>query len=150
MAGPGRYEPRSRARRRALQAVYLWHLNPQDIDDVLEQFREAQDFHNVDSDFFERLVRGVAKERDRLAEQLAGHLDRPWAQLDVMERVILQLGAWELLHEPETPYRVILDQAVDLAHRFGAEQGHSYVNGVLDKAARQWRRSEFRPQASPG
>ena len=143
MPGAGRFEPRRRARRRSLQALYLWHINPQDINDVLSQFREEQDFANVDAGFFETLVRGVVQEQEHLDRQLAEYLDRPAEQLDIMERVILQIGAWELLNQPDTPFQVILDEAIDLARRFGAEQGYSYINGVLDKASRQWRPLEF-------
>lgn len=150
MPGTGRFEPRRRARRRALQALYLWQLNPQDTESVLKQFREEQDFSNVDSGFFETLVRGVARDTEHLDRELERYLDRPVGQLDVMERTILRMGAWEMLHAPETPLRVILDECIDLARRFGAEQGHSFVNGVLDKAAGQWRPREHGNEPGSG
>lgn len=139
MKNTDQHAPRSRARRRALQAVYQWQMTGQDATDILKQFREAQDFSQVDVEFFEQLLRGVASGVDELDAVLQPCLDRPMAEVDVMERVVLRLGAWELLHCPEVPYRVVLDEAVDLAHRFGSEQGHSYVNAVLDKAARKLR-----------
>ena len=144
MAGnkENKFEFRRRARRRALQAVYQWQMTGQEATDILRQFRDAQDFSQVDVEFFEQLLRGVASGADELDAVLQPFLDRPIAEVDVMERVVLRLGTWELMHCPEVPYRVVLDEAVDLAHRFGSEQGHSYVNAVLDKAAQQLRAVE--------
>jgi len=135
----GAYEERKRARRRALQALYQWQITKQAADEILRQFHATQDFSMVDEGFFEQLVRGVIAEQESLDASLQPFLDRPMVQVDVMEQAVLRLGAWELLHYPEVPFRVILDEAIDLAHRFGAEQGHAFVNGVLDKAAKSWR-----------
>lgn len=142
MKGADQFAPRSRARRRALQAVYQWQMTGQETNNILMQFRQAQDFSGVDIEFFEQLLRGVASEADTLDAALQPYLDRPMAEVDVMERVVLRMGAWELLHCPEVPYKVVLDEAVDLAHRFGSEQGHSYVNAVLDKVAKKLRAVE--------
>lgn len=138
----GRHERRQRARRRALQALYQWQITRQEASEILRQFRQAQDLSMVDEEFFEALLRGVIDDWQELDIQLQPFLDRPMAQVDLMEQVVLRLGAWELLHCPEVPFRVVLDEAIDLAHRFGAEQGHAYINGVLDKAARAWRADE--------
>jgi len=135
-------EPRRRARRRALQAIYQWQITGQEAGEVLRQFLAAQDMKGVDRDHFERLLLGVAGEQEAIDAALEPFLDRPLGQVDLMERGVLRLGAWELLHCPETPYRVVLDECVDLAHRFGATQGHSYVNAVLDRAARGLRAAE--------
>lgn len=113
---------------------------------MLAQFQAAQDLSGVDEVHFERLVRGVIAQQPELDRELLPFLDRPIEQLDLMERVILRLGSFELLHCPELPFRVVLDESVDLALRFGATQGHSYVNAVLDQAARRWRPDEV-PQA---
>jgi N utilization substance protein B len=142
MSKPDRYGPRKRARRRALQAIYQWQITHQDADEILRQFREVQDLSQVDEAYFEQLLRCVIKGKDRLFDALDPFLDRPMDQVDVMERVVLMIGAWELLDCPAMPYRVVLDESVDLARRFGSEQGHSYVNAVLDKAARKWRADE--------
>lgn len=139
------FEPRKRARRRALQALYQWQLTGHGAGEILAQFRAAQDLSGVDEAHFERLLRGVVADQQALDEALEPFLDRPVAQLDLMERAILRLGAFELLNCLETPYRVVLDECVDLAHRFGSTDGHSYVNAVLDKAARQWRGAELAP-----
>lgn len=136
------FEPRRRARRRALQAVYQWQMTGQEPAVILKQFRAAQDFSNVDEALFEELLRGVANDSEALDEALQPFLDRPIEEVDVMERVVLRMGAWELLNRPDVPYRVVLDQAVDLTHRFGSEQGHSFVNAVLDKAAKHLRAVE--------
>lgn len=136
MTAPGSWAPRSRARRRALQALYQWRMTDQAINDILAQFRETQDFSGVDDDYFETLVRGVSHTSDGLAEQLAPHMDRELARCDLMEQLVLLISAWQLAHEPETPGAVVLDEAADLANRFGSAQTHSYVTAVLDRAAR--------------
>ena len=139
MSGKGHYEPRRRARRRALQAIYQWQMTGQEPSEILRQFLEIQNMEGVDVEHFERILRGVGNKGAELDEALQPFLDRDVDQLDVMERVALRIGAFELLHCPELPYRVVLDECVDLAHRFGSEQGHTYVNAVLDKAVREWR-----------
>ena len=143
MSKRDRFGPRKRARRRALQAIYQWQITRQDATEILHQFRKIQDLSQVDEVYFEQLLRCVINEEERLEEALEPFLDRPMDQVDVMERVVLMIGAWELLDCPELPYRVVLDESVDLARRFGSEQGHSYVNAVLDKAARKWRADEI-------
>jgi N utilization substance protein B len=134
-----RFEFRRRARRRALQALYQWHLTGLEVDEILAQFREEQDFSNVDTELFATLVRKVSKDQGGIDEKLTPYLDRPVNQLDVIEHVILSIGAYELLNSIEVPHQVVIDEAVNLAKMFGAEQGHSFINGVLDKAAKQWR-----------
>ncbi|MEE4302703.1 MAG: transcription antitermination factor NusB [Wenzhouxiangella sp.] len=136
------FEPRRRARRRALQALYQWQINDDSAAAIVDQFREEQNFDGVDESYFETLVREVVANREALDDALRPHVTRVDASLDQMERVILRLGACELIHHPETPYRVIIDEAVELAHRFGAEQAHTFVNGVLDRLAREARRAE--------
>ena len=136
------FEPRSRARRRALQALYQWQITGQEAGEILSQFLAVQDMQGVDEEHFENLLRGVIGNQEALDRELQPFLDRPMGQVDLMERVVLRIGAYELLNCPESPYRVVLDECVDLAHRFGSEQGHSYINAVLDRAARQWRSVE--------
>lgn len=134
-----RFEFRRRARRRALQALYQWRLTGQDAGEILAQFREEQDFSNVDTELFATLVRKISRDQAILDEKIEPFLDRPLGQLDVIEHVILSIGAYELLYSIEVPHHVVIDEAINLAKLFGAEQGHSFINGVLDKAARQWR-----------
>lgn len=137
------FEPRKRARRRALQAIYQWQITGQEATDILRQFRAAQDMSGVDERHFEELLRGVSSRQEELDQALQPYLDRPFDQVDQMESVVLRIGAYELLHCPEMPFRVVLDECVDLSHRFGSEKGHAFVNAVLDRAARQWRLQEI-------
>ena len=143
------FEPRSRARRRALQALYQWQITGQEAAEILRQFRAVQDMKGVDEAYFEALLRGIVAGQEGLDDELQPFLDRPIGQVDLMERVVLRIGAFELLNCPELPFRVVLDECVDLAHRFGSEQGHSYVNAVLDRAARQWRSAEAERMEAP-
>lgn len=143
MSQKGFYEPRRRARRRALQAIYQWQMTGQDANDILSQFLEIQDMNGVDEEHFEKLLRGVERLQEGLDAELQPFLDRPAEQLDQMERVVLRIGAFEMLHCPELPFKVVIGECVDLADRFGSEQGHAYVNAVLDKAARKWRKAEM-------
>ena len=146
-----KFEFRRRARRRALQALYQWHLTGQDVGDILAQFREVQDFSNVDTELFATLVRKVSAGQPGIDEKIGPFLDRPLAQLDVIEHVILSIATFELLNSIEVPHQVVIDEAVNLAKQFGAEQGHSFINGVLDKAAREWRDpGSFSPLTGPG
>lgn len=144
------FEPRRRARRRALQALYQWQINDDSAASIIDQFREEQNFEGVDEAYFETLVREVVANREKLDDALRPHVARVDASLDQMERVILRLGACELIHHPETPFRVIIDESVELAHRFGAEQSHTFVNGVLDRLSGQTRRAEREIDAGDG
>ena len=134
-----RFEFRRRARRRALQALYQWRLTGQDAGEILAQFREEQDFSNVDTELFATLVRKVSRDQDAINENIEPYIDRPIKQLDVIEHVILSIGVYELINSIEVPYQVVIDEAINLAKQFGAEQGHSFINGALDKAAKQLR-----------
>ncbi|NDY96386.1 transcription antitermination factor NusB [Wenzhouxiangella limi] len=140
--GANPFEPRRRARRRALQALYQWQLNDDSAAAIIGQFLEEQNFEGVDQGYFETLVSEVVQRREELDAAVAPYLKRVQANMDQMERVILRLGANELLHHPETPYRVVIDEALELSHRFGAEQAHTFVNGVLDRLAGQCRNVE--------
>ena len=137
MKDPKQFEPRRRARRRALQALYQWQVTGQDESEIVTQFMEEQDFRNVDQEWFRLLLSGVISSHVELDEFLQPFLDRPIVQLDIMELLILRMAAFEFKNHPEVPKTVVMNEAIDLARRFGAEQGHSFVNGVLDKAARQ-------------
>ena len=94
--------------------------------------------------FFPDGTRGVVRCVDELDAALLPFLDRPVAQVDPIERGVLRLGAYELRHRVDVPYRVVLNEAIEVAKRFGAEHGHTYVNGVLDRLAAQWRAPEYR------
>ncbi len=134
---------RSRSRRRALQAVYAWQMSNSPIAKVIEQFQHEQDMEIADLQYFEDLVRGVAKHHDELDVDLEKYLDRTLAQVDPIERAVLLIAAFELRHRPDVPYRVVINEAIETSKRFGSDQGHTYVNGVLDKAAADWRTAEM-------
>jgi len=137
---------RSRARRRALQAVYAWQLSATPIDGVLEQFRQDQDMAVADLAYFEDLVRGVMEHREDIDGALAKHLDREIDQVDPIERAALRIATYELMHRIDVPYRVVINEAIESAKRFGAEHGHTYVNGVLDRTAADLRGAEVSVQ----
>ena len=131
-----KFEFRRRARRRALQALYQWHLTGQDVGEILAQFREEQDFSNVDTELFATLVRKITVGQAEIDEKIAPYIERPLKQLDVIEHIILSIGVYELMNSIEVPHQVVIDEAINLAKQFGAEQGHSFINGALDKAAK--------------
>ena len=133
---------RSRARRRALQAVYAWQMSGSSVRDVIEQFAHEQAKEVADLDYFEELVRGVDQHQNDLDEALAPFLDRDIEQVDPIERAVLRLAAYELRMRPDVPYRVVINEAIEIVKRFGAEHGHTYINGVLDHAAAAWRATE--------
>ncbi|MEG3158240.1 transcription antitermination factor NusB [Lysobacter zhanggongensis] len=133
---------RSRARRRALQAVYAWQLSGAKVREVVAQFAHEQAREVADLAYFEDLVHGVHDHRTDIDGALAPFLDREIEQVDAIERAVLRIAAYELRHRPDVPYRVVINEAIETAKRFGAEHGHTYVNGVLDRAAAEWRAVE--------
>ena len=133
---------RARARRRALQAIYAWQISGGNAQQVIAQFAHEQAHEIADLTYFEDLVTGVLSHRASLDEALAPHLDRAVEEVDAIERAVLRLAAYELLHRPDVPYRVVLNEAIEIAKRFGSEHGHTYVNGVLDQASAEWRVAE--------
>lgn len=134
---------RSRSRRRALQAVYAWQISHTPVDQLIAQFAHEQDMDVADLPYFEELVRGVVKGHAELDAALVDCLDRPMEQVDGIERAVLRIAAFELRDRLDVPYRVILNEAIETAKRFGSDHGHTYVNGVLDQAAGIWRQPEL-------
>ena len=137
-------QARSRARRRALQALYAWQLSGSHMNAVIEQFRHEQDMEVADLEYFEDLLHGVEKNLAAIDESLKPYVDREIEQIDPIERAALRMAAYELKYRPDVPYRVIINEAIEVTKRFGADHGHSYVNGVLDKLAMQLRQVEKR------
>jgi len=133
---------RSRSRRRALQAVYAWQLAGAPIESLLAQFRSEQDMEIADLAYFEELVSGVVTHCAQLDEAFQEYLDREVAQVDPIERAVLRIATYELIHRLDVPYRVVINEAIETTKRFGADHGHSYINGVLDKAAAKYRAAE--------
>lgn len=130
------------SRKLALQALYRWQLNACPWQDLMSEFELAEDSPRADREFFESLVRGVSDNVTALDAELSGWCDRPAAQLDPIEHAALWIGVQELHSHPEVPFRVVISEAVGLSRRFGATDGHKFVNAVLDKAARALRPHE--------
>jgi N utilization substance protein B len=134
---------RSRARRRALQAIYAWQISGNSMPRVIDEFRHEQDMEVADLGYFEDLLRGVNEHCAELDAGLAPFIDREIAQVDPIERAALRMAAYELRYRVDVPYRVVINEAIEVTKRFGAEHGHTYINGVLDKLAAQWRSVEY-------
>jgi len=134
---------KSQARHHAVQAIYQWQMTGQEIRDIHDQFLLEQDASGFDIKYFDLLLQGVPGNLEALDQQLKPCLDRSIESVDPVERAILRLGAFELIYRMDVPYRVIINESVELAKVFGAEQGHRYVNGVLDKLAKQSRKVEM-------
>src|SRR5262245_43615123 len=138
-----RTPPRRRAREFVLQGLYQRQLSGNPASAIRAQISEASGFAKVDADYFNELWTGVAAEFDELVALCAPHLDRAVEQISPIERAILAIGAWELEHRLEIPYRVVINEAVELAKAYGGTDGYKYVNGVLDKLAVELRASEM-------
>jgi N utilization substance protein B len=135
---------RSRARRRALQALYAWQIGGSRMHAVIDQFRHEQDMEVADLEYFEDLLNGVERHVAAIDEAIKPYVDRDVEQIDPIERAALRLATYELKYRPDVPYRVIINEAIEVTKRFGADHGHSYVNGVLDKLAGALRGTEKR------
>jgi N utilization substance protein B len=133
---------RSVARKLAMQALYRWQLNEGPWQDLIQEFGDAEDMPRADREYFRELVEGVWRARETLDAELSSWADRRPALLDPIEHAILLIGVYELRHRQDVPYRVAISEAVILARRFGATDGHKYVNAVLDRAARAIRPDE--------
>jgi transcription antitermination protein NusB len=133
---------RSVARKLALQAIYRLQINDGPWQDVINEFLTAEDMPKADREYFEEIIRAVAEGRVDLDTQLAAWLDRKPAELDPVEHAVLLVGTWELRSRPDVPYRVVINEAVTLTRKFGATDGHKFVNAVLDRAARELRPHE--------
>ncbi|MBI4006725.1 MAG: transcription antitermination factor NusB [Gammaproteobacteria bacterium] len=135
---------RIRARRSAVQALYQWQMTQIPILDVIAEFEnERTELKKADVKYFRDLLQGMAQQTTVLDNQLGPLLDRPVKELDPVERAVLHIGLYELLYRPELPWRVVINESVELAKMFGAEQSYKFINGVLDKAARIIRPEEI-------
>ena len=133
---------RRRSREFALQGLYQWQLAGTDPAAIARQLAEAKGFDKVDPEYFKALIEGVVAAAPALEREIAPLLDREFSHLSPVERGILLLGAYELAHRPDVPFRAVINEAVELAKSYGGTDGHKYVNGVLDKLAARLRASE--------
>lgn len=140
------------ARRLALQGTYQWLMTENSFIEVYQYFQEeselAIEFRKSDSAFFHKLLKCAIEGGEQVEEQIAPNLDRALSQVDPIEHAILRVAVCELMNNPETPYKVVVNEYVNLAKKFGAEQAHKFVNGVLDKIANQLRTAEVRNSAA--
>jgi len=125
-----------------MQALYQWQLTGQGYPELLSQYAQDDGFADADRDYFEALLKGTTESGAALDAEIGSLVDRPVAQLDPVEHAVLMIGIHELLHSPDVPYRVVINEGVELAKRFGATDGHKFVNAVLDRAARSLRSAE--------
>ncbi|KTD21870.1 transcription antitermination factor NusB [Legionella londiniensis] len=132
-----------KARRLALQALYQWYMTASNLSDIEAQFRAMNDMSKVDSQYFCRLLYGVPEKLCDIENSFQPFLDRPIKSLNPIELTVLRLSTYELLYCPEIPYRVVLDEAITLTKAFGSQDGHRYVNGVLNNLAKNVRQIEI-------
>jgi N utilization substance protein B len=133
---------RRRSRELATQGLYQWLLSSAPGSEIEEQLRGAQGFDKADQEHLEAILYGVIKEADTINTELQPCLDRPLDQLSPVERAVLMVAAFEFKHHLDIPYRVVINEAIELTKTFGGSDGHKYVNGVLDKLAVQLRPTE--------
>ncbi|MGB0446049.1 MAG: transcription antitermination factor NusB [Pseudomonadales bacterium] len=148
MSDSKRPDRRRAARELALQALYQLHMNGDTATNVEAQFLTDQDFKHADKRLFSKILRGVSQQTADLDVMVAAHLDRELDELDPIERNILRMGAFELSDSVAVPYRVVINECVELGKVFGATDGHKYVNGILDKLAAHHRQIEVEAHKS--
>lgn len=130
---------RSRARELIVQSLYQMQISGHDIDELLTQFHERPDYKRVDQDYFDQSLTGICEDIAEIESGIDELADRPIAHLDPIERSILLLGFHELRSIPEVPFKVVINESVNLAKRFASVDGHKYVNAVLDRAVAKYR-----------
>jgi N utilization substance protein B len=127
------------SRRLAMQAVYQWQMTGQESNEIDRQFHEEADLSKADDDYFRSLLFGVISHIEELDGALGPYMEKTIDYIDPVERAILRCACFELAHRPDVPYKVVINEAVELTKKFGSEQGHKFVNGVLDKVASRLR-----------
>ncbi|HDP89261.1 MAG TPA: transcription antitermination factor NusB [Thioalkalivibrio sp.] len=134
---------RRKSRRLAMQALYQWQLTDQHPKDILAQFQADDEMASADPDYFRELLLEVTERHAALDARVEPFIDRKsMAEVDPVERAILRIAVYELEHRLDVPYRVVVNEAIELTKKFGAEQAHRFVNGVLDKLAQELRKAE--------
>ena len=133
---------RHKARHFAVQALFQWDMAGNLLSDIEQHFREDFDFSGADEAYFCEMLHRVAAQADALDQQYSPLLDRRVDELGTVERALLRMSTYELMHRADVPFKVVIDEAVSLAKKFGATDSHKYINGVLDGLARQLRAAE--------
>ena len=133
-----------------MQALYQWQIGGQEPAEIHEQFANDEEYAKADPGYFRELLVDLSRQQASLDELIAQHIDRSVDQLDPVEHAVLYIGLYELSHRPDVPFRVVINEAVQISKRFGAEDGHKYVNAVLDNASRELRKDERKaPKRAP-
>lgn len=134
---------RSNARKKALQALYQWHMSGNDLTEIETQFHQEQNMEKVDTEYFHTLLHGVPAQVSELDELIGRYSDRTEDELDPIEQSILRLSSFELKNRIDVPYRVVISEAVMLARTFGSDKSHTFVNSILDQLAKELRQVEI-------
>jgi len=143
MASPSFVKQRSLARRRAMQAIYQWQMTGNDLQEIENQFMTEQDMSKVDKEYFQELLHKVPQSIDELDAIAEQHMESLVEETDPIERAIIRLSVYELKTRLDVPYKVVINEAVILAKAFGGDNSHTFVNGIVDKAAHQLRKAEI-------
>ncbi|MGZ8935543.1 MAG: transcription antitermination factor NusB [Methylobacter sp.] len=141
-------QARTNARKAAVQALYQWQMTGQTLGEIELQFLEEERLKDAQKSYFTELFHGIPKNLQALDQALTEFVDRPVDMIDPVERAILRIGTYELLHRLDMPYRVILNESINLAKCFGADGSHKYVNGILDKIAQKKREVEIKARVA--
>jgi len=137
-------QARTNARKAAVQALYQWQMTGQSLIEIERQFLEEERLKDAQKSYFTELFHGVPKNLEVIDQALSEFVDRPVDMIDPVERAILRIGVYELVNRLDMPYRVVLNEGINLAKYFGADGSHKYVNGILDKVAQQKRAIEIK------
>ena len=140
-------QARTNARKAAVQALYQWQMTGQNLSEIERQFLEEERLKDAQRNYFTELFYGVPKNLEAIDQALSEFVDRPVDNIDPVERAILRIGTYELLNRLDMPYKVVLNESINLAKYFGADGSHRYVNGILDKIAQQKRAIEIQAKA---
>ncbi|MCI0505550.1 MAG: transcription antitermination factor NusB [Gammaproteobacteria bacterium] len=135
---------RSLARKRAVQALYMWEMTSITLSDIDQQFVLEHDMSKVDLKYFQELLHQIPAHVDEIDDHIHALLDRPLEEVDPVERAVMRLGVYELQYRPDIPYKVVINEAVEIAKTFGAEEGYKYVNSILDGVAKKLRAAEVK------
>lgn len=139
---------RSLARKRAVQALYMWEMTNINLSDIDQQFVLEHDMSKVDLKYFHELLHQIPAHVDEIDNDILGLLDRAFDEIDPVERAVMRLGVYEMRYRPDIPYKVVINEAVEIAKTFGAEDGYKYVNSILDGVAKKLRAVEVKARAA--
>lgn len=133
---------RRKARRFAMQALYEWSISGNLMHEIEARYRVENAMHKVDLEYFHELIHEIVKQSDDIDDAFMPHLDRKFHELDFVERAILRISTYELMKRIDVPYRIVIDEGIELAKDFGATDSHKYINSILDEVAKQYRKIE--------